>query len=62
MSLFSSSYACIEIIKYLAGIVPMADSYKVRGEFLFHDMSLTYLHVKKNPNCPICGGKTFNES
>ena len=62
MSLFSSSYACIEIVKYLAGLVPMTDSYKIRGEFLFHDMSLTYLNVKKNPDCPICGGKTFNES
>ena len=56
MSLFSSSYACIEIIKYLAGLVEMEDSFKIRGEFLFHDMSLTYLNVKKNPECPICGG------
>ena len=62
MSLFSSSYACIEIVKYLTDLVPMSDSFKVRGEFLFHDMSLTYLNVKKNPDCPICGGKTFNES
>lgn len=61
MSLFSSSYACIEILKYIAGLVPMADSYKIRGEFLFHDMSLTYLNVKKNPECPICGG-TINET
>ena len=56
-SLFSASYACIEIIKYLAGLVEMNDSYKVRGEFLFHDMSLTYLDVKRDPSCPICGGK-----
>jgi len=62
MSLFSSSYACIEIIKYLVGLVPIESSYKVRGEFLFHDMSLTYLNVKKNPNCPICGGNAFNET
>lgn len=34
----------------------MQDSFKIRGEFLFHDMSLTYLNVKKNPECPICGG------
>ena len=56
MSLFSSSYACIEIIKYIIGLVNMEDSFKIRGEFLFHDMSLTYLNVKKNPACPICGG------
>ena len=56
MSLFSSSYACIEIIKYLAGLIEMRENYKIRGEFLFHDMSLTYLNVQKNPNCPICGG------
>lgn len=56
LSLFSSSYACIEIIKCIAGLVDLEDKYKVRGEFLFHDMSLTYLDVEKNPNCPICGG------
>lgn len=56
LSLFSSSYACIEIVKYLAGLVPMNESYKIRGEFLFHDMSLSYLNVIKNPDCPICGG------
>lgn len=57
MSLFSSSYACIEIIKYLAGLINTNDCYKGRGEFLFHNMSLTYLNIKKNPDCPICGGK-----
>ncbi len=55
MSLFSSSYACIEILKYIAGLLPMNTDFKIRGEFLFYDMSLTYLHVKKDPNCPICG-------
>lgn len=62
MSLFSSSYACIEIIKYLVGLVPMQESYKVRGEFLFYDMSLTYLNVKKNLDCPVCGGMLANET
>lgn len=62
MSLFSSSYACIEILKYLAGLVKMKDSYKIRGEFLFHDMSLTYLNVEKNPDCPVCGGVLQNET
>ena len=55
MSLFSASYACIEIIKCLAGLVRMEDNYKIRGEFLFNNMSLTYLSVKRNRNCPICG-------
>lgn len=55
LSLFSTSYACIEILKYIAGLVEIEQSYKIRGEFLFHDMSLTYLNIKKNPLCPICG-------
>lgn len=62
MSLFSSSYACIEIIKYIAGLVSMKECFKIRGEFLFHDMSLTYLDVEKDPNCPICGGALLDES
>lgn len=62
MSLFSSSYACIEIIKYIAGLVTMEENFKIRGEFLFHDMSLTYLNVEKNPDCPICGGEMLDES
>jgi len=62
MTLFSTSYACVEIIKYIAGLVPMTDYYKIRGEFLFHDMSLAYLNVEKDPNCPICGGCEYDES
>lgn len=57
MSLFSASFACIEIIKHIAGLVDIEDTFKVRGELLFNDLSLTYLNVKKNPECPICGGK-----
>ena len=55
MTLFSTSFACIEIIKYLTGIIDLQKNYKIRGEFLFTDMSLTYLEVKRNPDCPICG-------
>lgn len=62
MSLFSASYASIEIIKQIAGLVDMTDTFKVRGELLFNDMSLTYLNVKKNPECPVCGGKKSYES
>lgn len=61
MTLFSSSYACIEIIKYITGLIEMQNNYQIRGEFLFHNMTLTYLDVKKNPECPICGGEK-NES
>ena len=57
MTLFSASFACVEIIKYLAGLVNMDNSYKVRGELLFSNLELTYLKVEKNPNCPICGKK-----
>ena len=55
MSLFSTSYACIEILKFLAGLTDINESYKTRGEFLFTDMELTYLNVEKNPACPVCG-------
>lgn len=56
MSLFSASFATIEIIKYLAGIVKFENNFKVRGEFLFDDMNLTYIDIKRNENCLICGG------
>lgn len=62
MSLFSSSYACVEIIKYLTGIIDLGYAFKNRGEFLFTDMSLTYLDVKKDPNCPVCGGNSDERS
>ena len=55
MGLFSASFAAIEIIKTITGIVDIDNAFKVRGELLFDDYSLTYLNVKKNPDCPICG-------
>lgn len=55
MSLFSISYAVIEILKYIAGLVDINEEYKVRGELLFQDLSLTYLNVEKKVDCPICG-------
>ncbi|GHV57642.1 hypothetical protein FACS189460_4540 [Deltaproteobacteria bacterium] len=60
MSLFSASFAAIEIIKYITGLVDMNNNFKVRGEFLFDNMELIYINVEKNPSCIICGGK--NES
>ena len=55
MSLFSASYAAIEIIKLIAGLQDMEESYKVRGELLFDGYTLTYINAKKNPDCPVCG-------
>lgn len=55
MSLFSASYASIEIIRYLAGLGGGGYEYRPRGEWLFGDMSLTYLEVARNPECPVCG-------
>lgn len=62
MSLFSSSFAAIEILKYLAGLLEFQENYKVRGELLFTNLKITYLNVEKNPECPICGGNRANES
>lgn len=57
MSLFSSSFAALEILKFLSGIVDMEKSYKPRGEWLFDGMTLSYLDVKRDPQCPVCGEK-----
>lgn len=57
-SLFSASYAAIEIVKYITGIVDLKKNFKIRGEFLFKDMELTYLSIKRNPDCPICGRRS----
>lgn len=54
MSLFSSSFAAIEIIKYICGLIDKDDYYKTRGEMVFNDMELTYLNVQKNDNCLVC--------
>ena len=56
MSLFSASYAVINIIKYLCGLQSIERVAMPRGELLVGDMSLTYLDVSRNPNCPVCGG------
>ena len=57
MSLFSASFACIEIVKYICGLVDMKENYKKRAEFLFDGMELVYLEPERNPNCSVCGGK-----
>ncbi|MED0986686.1 ThiF family adenylyltransferase [Bacillus paramycoides] len=55
MALFSSSFAAIEIIKYITNIIEINDSYKTRGELLFKELSLTYIQLEKNHNCKVCG-------
>lgn len=55
MSLFSASFAAIEIVKHLSGIVDMSSAYKPRGEWLFEGMTLSYLDVTRDPDCPVCG-------
>lgn len=55
MSLFSSSFGVMEIIKYITGLVDLNKEYKVRGEWTFTDMNLQYLKVEKDPECLICG-------
>ena len=60
MTLFSSSFAAIEIIKYIASLVDMNKNYKKRAEFFFDGMDLQYLEPLKNPECDVCGRKDKN--
>lgn len=55
MTLFSASFATIEIIKHVMSLFNREEDYKTRGELLFKDLSLTYIHPEKNPNCIVCG-------
>ncbi|WP_214711484.1 MULTISPECIES: ThiF family adenylyltransferase [unclassified Exiguobacterium] len=55
MSLFSSSYAVTEVIKYISGLISLDDIYKTRGELLFKDLKLTYINLDKDPDCKVCG-------
>ena len=55
LSLFSASYAVIEIVKYICELVDIKNYKNTRGEFLFNTMDITYLNVVKDKNCKICG-------
>lgn len=55
LSLFSASYAAIEIIKYICGLIDPRKYTNTRGEFLFNSMDITYLNVVKDKNCKVCG-------
>jgi len=54
-SLFSASYGVIQIIKYICGF-DFASEKLTRGEVDFENYKFQYLDVKKDPNCPVCGG------
>lgn len=54
MSLFSISYAVMEIIKFLSD---KNYSGRGRGELLFENLEIKYLNIKKNKNCLVCGEK-----
>lgn len=56
LSLFSASYACIEIIKYIGGLMDMKENYHKRAEFFFDGMEMVYLDPIRNPHCKVCGG------
>lgn len=60
LSLFAASYACIEIIKYICGLMDMNKNYHNRAEFYFDGMKLEYLKVEKDSNCRVCGRKNGN--
>jgi len=55
MTLFSSSFACIEIIKKLCGLMDMENNYHSRAEFFFNGMNLEYIEPNRDPHCKVCG-------
>lgn len=54
MTLFSASYAVIEIIKYVGGLVELNSNFKTRGELSFYNLNINYLDVDRNHECEIC--------
>jgi hypothetical protein len=60
-SLFSASYCVTQIFKYLCG--SKFESEKLtRGEVDFETYKIQYLDVKRDPNCPVCGGLFSDEA
>jgi len=55
MSLFSSSFACIQILNYIAG----GNSYKTRlsqrGEFINNTGEMTWVEIFSQEGCNVCG-------
>ena len=57
MSLFSSSFASLAILKHIVGINvdSVENLYHTRGELLFETFSLDFLNVEKDNDCCVCG-------
>ncbi|MDP0506042.1 MAG: ThiF family adenylyltransferase [Fusobacterium sp. JB019] len=55
-SLFSSSYAAVQIIKFICGVKVEKNNYLTRGEMDIDTYKIKYLDVKKDPKCLVCGG------
>jgi molybdopterin/thiamine biosynthesis adenylyltransferase len=62
MSLFSGSFAVIEIIKFIGGLLDFKTYGKSRGEFIFESLDITYLNVSRDINCKTCGGIEYVEA
>lgn len=59
LSLFSSSYSVVEIIKIISGLTNIEEYANTRGEFIFTNMELGYYQVTRDKNCKICGGINY---
>lgn len=58
-SLFSASFASMEIIKYLCGFMNRKTRFQTRGEMDMENYSIHYIDVEKDPHCKTCGGITY---
>ncbi len=58
-SIFSASFACMEIIKFICNFANGKSLFLTRGEMDMEDYSIHYIDIKKDPNCNICGGITY---
>lgn len=58
-SLFSASFASMEIIKFLCGFMDQQTHFQTRGEVDIENYSIHYMDVKRDPHCKICGGITY---
>lgn len=54
MSLFSASYAGMQILRYLCGIKDGVSTFSVRGEYLFNQGKMTKVSLVKQGECRVC--------
>lgn len=54
MSLFSASYAAIQIIQYLIGADISNEHISRRGECLFNHAKMTWFYMKSQGDCSVC--------